>query len=197
MASLLQPFNPLLVKLGGVSELKYMASAESAGMALALNGEKWLTGLYLNELLTRLLPKHDPAPTVFSAYGRSLETISRSDEAELTLRRFELILLEVLGYEIQWTVDAAGSKVQADSYYNYYSDRGFIEVAPGSDRAALCGADLMTLNRWFADNAAIDATLRVKLKRIMREAISYRLGGQPLKVRDAFNEWRQLRGIPE
>ena len=102
MAALMQPFQPLLVKFGGNSELKYVAAAESAGISHTLVGETLFSGLYLNELLTRLLPKFDAAPMLFAAYGDAIEVISTSADPELTLRRFELLLLEELGYQIQW-----------------------------------------------------------------------------------------------
>ena len=78
MAALMQPFQPLLVKLGGNRELKYVATAESAGISRTLVGETLFSGLYLNELLTRLLPKFDAAPTLFAAYGDAIEVISTS-----------------------------------------------------------------------------------------------------------------------
>ena len=48
MAALMQPFQPLLVKFGGNSELKYVAVAESAGISRTLVGETLFSGLYLN-----------------------------------------------------------------------------------------------------------------------------------------------------
>ena len=112
MAALMQPFQPLLVKFGGSSELKYVAAAESASIRRMLVGETLFSGLYLNELLTRLLPKFDAVPTLFAAYGEAIELISSSVDPELALRRFELLLLEELGYQIQWQRDFEDRPIQ-------------------------------------------------------------------------------------
>ena len=193
MAALMQPFQPLLVKFGGNSELKYVAAAESAGISCALVGETLFSGLYLNELLTRLLPKFDVVPTLFAAYGDAIEVISTSTDPELTLRRFELLLLEELGYQIQWQRDFEERPIQHTLQYRYQPERGFIPSREGDTSLVVSGLQLLTLADWQRSGCAIDETCQAKLKGIMRSAIDQRLGGRPLKVREAVSEWRQLR----
>ena len=192
MAALMQPFQPLLVKFGGNSELKYVAAAESAGISLTLIGETLFSGLYLNELLTRLLPKFDAAPTLFAAYGDSIEIISTSDDPELTLRRFELLLLEELGYQVQWQRDYQEHPIQQTALYCYQPERGFVPSREADTSLVISGVQLSTLADWQLSGCAIDETCQAKLKGIMRLAIDQRLGGRPLKVREAVSEWRQL-----
>ena len=192
MAALMQPFQPLLVKFGGNSELKYVAAAESAGISLTLIGETLFSGLYLNELLTRLLPKFDAAPALFAAYGDSIEIISTSDDPELTLRRFELLLLEELGYQVQWQRDSQERPIQQTALYCYQPERGFVPSREADTSLVISGVQLSTLADWQRSGCAIDETCQAKLKGIMRLAIDQRLGGRPLKVREAVSEWRQL-----
>ena len=193
MAALMQPFQPLLVKFGGKSELKYVAAAESAGISRTLVGETLFSGLYLNELLTRLLPKFDAAPTLFAAYGDAIEVISTSADPELTLRRFELLLLEELGYQIQWQRDFEERPIQQTAHYCYQPDRGFVPSREADTPLVMSGVQLLTLADWQRSGCAIDEICQAKLKGIMRLAIDQRLGGRPLKVREAVSEWRQLR----
>jgi DNA repair protein RecO (recombination protein O) len=193
MAALMQPFQPLLVKFGGNSELKYVAAAESAGIARSLVGETLFSGLYLNELLTRLLPKFDVVPTLFAAYGDAIEVISTSTDAELTLRRFELLLLEELGYEIQWQCDFEERPIQHTVHYSYQPERGFVPSREGDTSLVVSGLQLLTLADWQRSGCAIDEICQAKLKGIMRVAIDQRLGGHALKVRQAVSEWRQFR----
>lgn len=193
MAALMQPFQPLLVKFGGNSELKYVAAAESAGIARSLVGETLFSGLYLNELLTRLLPKFDVVPTLFAAYGDAIEVISTSSDAEPTLRRFELLLLEELGYEIQWQCDFEERPIQHTVDYSYQPERGFVPSREGDTSLVVSGLQLLTLADWQRSGCAIDEICQAKLKGIMRLAIDQRLGGRPLKVREAVSEWRQFR----
>ena len=193
MAALMQPFQPLLVKFGGNSELKYVAAAESAGIGRTLVGETLFSGLYLNELLTRLLPKFDSAPTLFAAYGDAIDVISTSADPELTLRRFELLLLEELGYQIQWQRDFAERSIQESAHYRYQPESGFVPSREEDTSFVISGVQLLTLADWQRSGCTIDETCQAKLKGIMRLAIDQRLGGRPLKVREAVSEWRQLR----
>jgi DNA repair protein RecO (recombination protein O) len=198
LASLMQPFSPVLVSLGGKSELRYLAGAESAGIAISLPGEKLFIGLYLNELLTLLLPKFDPSPTIFAAYGASLAKIADKDDTELILRRFELLLFDELGYQIQWHCDHDQNPIDPTINYVFQSDKGFVRRSEGAaDLSALTGQDLLTLSSWQHSERVIDPPLRRKLKQVMRQAIEYRLGGRALRVRDAVNQWRQVGNTEE
>ena len=181
-ASLMQPFCPILVGLGGKAELKYLSSAENAGVALSLPGERLFSGLYMNELLVRLLPKFDAVPQLFATYGSSLLALSDNNDAELTLRRFELALFEELGYEIQWHKDDLGREISHDRNYLFAHDRGFVETAEGVTEEVLTGANLVALNAWYRSSTPLTNHARQSLKRVMRQAVDYRLDGRPLKV---------------
>jgi hypothetical protein len=56
----------------------------------------------------------------------------------------------------------------------------------------LSGAELIKLNRWYREGTSVDEGVRRVLKKMMRQAIDYRLEGRPLKVREAFGQWRGL-----
>src|SRR3990167_1618223 len=60
--SLARPFVPLEVEFRGRGELKNVSRLEAAGIPNLLHGEALFSGLYLNELLIRLLPEPDPHP---------------------------------------------------------------------------------------------------------------------------------------
>ncbi len=51
----LQPFTPLLMRWGGKGEVKTLRSAEPVSMGLPLTGTYLYCGLYVNELLMRVL----------------------------------------------------------------------------------------------------------------------------------------------
>ena len=191
-ASLMQPFCPILVGLGGRAELKYVSSAENAGVAISLPGEHLFSGLYMNELLVRLLPRFDAVPQLFATYGASLLAISEDQDPELTLRRFELALFEALGYEIQWHRDDRGRDVSSNRYYVFAHDRGFVETAESEVAGVLSGTDLIALNAWYRAGSTLSNHSRKILKRVMRQAVDYRLDGRPLKVREALAQWRNL-----
>ena len=191
-SNLLQPFSPILVGLGGTSELKYLASIESAGVSIALPGELFFSGLYMNELLVKLVPKSDPMPRLFSCYGKSLEQLGAGRDVDMSLRSFEVALFDELGYQIQWHRDDQGQLIKPDSYYLFMPERGFTERAPGTASEAFRGSDLLSIQDWYRANSQLAQSPKQCLKRVLRKAIDYRLDGRVLKVREALAQWRAL-----
>lgn len=70
--TLARPFVALDVEFRGKGELKNVGRLESVGTSAWLNGDALFSGLYLNELLIRLLPAEDPHPAVFDHYAATL-----------------------------------------------------------------------------------------------------------------------------
>ena len=96
--SLIRPFVSLEVELRGKSELKTVARLESAGPAHWLDGQALFSGMYLNELLIRLLPAEDAHPALFEHYVATLPALAEHRPLEPLLRAFEWRLLDELGY---------------------------------------------------------------------------------------------------
>src|SRR5690606_10201756 len=136
-----QPFMPLLVGLGGRSELKTLTQAEIAGRFSLLQGETLFSGLYLNELLVRLLVGGEPQPILFAAYQQSLEQLTAGDPVEPILRRFEWQLLALLGDGRRLTEDAHWRPLDRDRDYAWYAGEGLRPPAyPLSAALGLFGA---------------------------------------------------------
>ena len=71
----LQPFTPLLLRFGGRGEVKTLRSAEAVSLALPLSGITLYSGLYINELLSRVLEYETRFSELFFDY---LHCIQRS-----------------------------------------------------------------------------------------------------------------------
>ena len=182
--ALLQPFIPLLLSFSGRSEMKNLTATESAGPALPLRGERMFSGLYLNELLVRLLHRHDPHPRLFAAYGRALAELGHAREVDEVLRRFEFMLLEELGYGFGLDVDSAtGESVQAGLWYHFHPDRGLVArgLVVDPEQPAFSGSDLLAMARGQFGGAT-----RLAAKRLSRLLLSSHLGQVPLRSRDLF-----------
>lgn len=111
---------PLEVIFSGRGEVKTLTQAQW------LPGQPWLTGralmcgMYLNELIIKLLPREDPHPELFERYAAALLTLAESDEHSAILREFETSLLAEMGYGLQLERDVkSGQLVQADTLYRY------------------------------------------------------------------------------
>ena len=62
---LIQPFVLCTLEAVGKTELLTATLLESSSQSCLISGKKLLCGFYLNELLVKLLPKHDLCPELF------------------------------------------------------------------------------------------------------------------------------------
>ncbi|KAG9611157.1 hypothetical protein KCV01_g2694, partial [Aureobasidium melanogenum] len=179
----LEPFQRLELDLMLKGELATLRDAEPVGPVMRLTGDAGMAGLYLNELVVRLTGRQDPNPGLFERYERTLRRMAAAEPLAWTLRRFERDMLDSLGYALQLEFDAgAGEPLDPSRSYYYDPEAG---ATPGrvGDPQALRGADLLAL----AADEAPDAAGLASLRRMMRQVISFHLGGGELKA------WRVLR----
>lgn len=182
----LQPFTPLLVRWGGKGEIKTLRNAEAVSLALPLTGTMLYSGLYVNELLVRVLDQETAYPSLFFDYLQCLQVLAgATDSFEHSLRRFELALLEQLGYGIDFLHCAgSGEPVAEHMTYRYREEKGFI-ASLINDRLTFTGKDLMALAaREFNDADTLKAA-----KRFTRMALKPYLGNKPLKSRELFRQF--------
>ena len=83
-----------------------------------------MCGFYLNELLLRLLPREDPHEGLFEYYSATLKILANGEDLATTLRRFELKLLQELGYAIPLQHDASNAQILEDANYRYIAEHG-------------------------------------------------------------------------
>ncbi len=183
---LLQPFQPLLLSWSGRGELGTLAGVEPAfdndGSVPRLSGTSLYSGFYLNELLMRLLQRHDPHPELFVAYGEALRTLPET--LQRSLRLFEKQLLESLGYGLLLDHEAdSGAPVSASADYIYALESGPVRSHAGATSGLrVSGRSLLSL---AADDLS-DAQSLSDSKRLMRAALDLYLGGRELKTRGMF-----------
>jgi len=188
---LLQPFVPLLVNYVGKNELQILRHAEVQAHAYYLTGDALISGLYLNELLSRLLICFDPCVRIFQAYQATLAKIAVSAvNVEPALRSFEKILLRELGFGLCLSREAkTNAPVLPDQYYTYDPDNGFLRLTAYqsasegvADQAIFSGEHLIAIEQ---DRLADLEVLRAA-KRLLRMALARRLGDKPLHSRRMF-----------
>jgi DNA repair protein RecO (recombination protein O) len=182
--AILQPFIPLLLSFSGRTDLKTLTGSEVAGEICMLRGQRLFSGMYLNELLVRLLHTLDAQPELFSNYAQSIAELAGDNPVDVTLRRFEFVLLDELGYSFDLTTDGhSGLPVQALGWYQYHIDYGLVEHT-GSRQAnvpVFSGAELLAISR---DEQS--STINQTSKRLLRQVLAGHLGDKPLKSRELF-----------
>lgn len=178
-----RPFVPLEVEFRGRGELKTVGRLDSVGVAAWLSGDALFSGLYLNELLIRLLPAEDPHPALFEHYAATLPALAAGRPLEPLLRAFEWRLLDELGYAFALDQDVNGEPLVIDGLYRLQVDAGLERVyllQPGLFR----GEELIAMAEaaWYVPGALSAA------KRLMRQALAVHLGAKPLVSRELFRK---------
>ncbi|WP_114195351.1 DNA repair protein RecO [Edaphovirga cremea] len=182
----LQPFTPLLVRWSGRGEVKTLRSAEPVSLALPLTGLMLYSGLYVNELVSRVLEHESNFSSLFFDYLNCIQALAAANGSpELALRQFELALLAHLGYGVDFLHCAGSGEPVADTMtYRYREERGFI-ASLVVDNSSFTGRDLKALaSREFPDAITLRAA-----KRFTRIALKPYLGGKPLKSRELFRQF--------
>ena len=187
---MLLAFHPLGLSWSGSGELGTLRTVDWAGTHRAPSGLGLMCGFYLNELLLRLVPRDDPHERLFDAYAESLRKLAVAGNEAPVLRAFERRLLGELGYAPLLEHDAAsGAPIDPERRYVYEPDRGPVAVnANHAGPSALRGQTLLDIAR--DDYACADT--RDEARRLLRELISQRLGGQTLHTRTVLKELQDL-----
>lgn len=190
MYAALQPFIPLYISWGGSGELHTLYTAEIAGKAAHLQQDTLYSGLYLNELLMRMLHHHDPHSEIFEAYRCCLQHLSEGDAIDIYLRYFELDLLDSLGYGVNLLYESeTDGAVEDDNTYTYIIEHGPV-ISHEVDRQALqvSGRTLHQLHR----RELHGEVSRQEAKQLLRAVLDYYLGGRPLKSRELLQQLHRL-----
>ena len=145
----LMPFQRLVVTFGVKrsedAEVWLLRQAEWAGGPAWPGGAALLPGFYLNELLMRLMVRHDPHPALFDAYGQALQAMADPTLLQAALRAFELILLRQLGHLPDLSAQTVnGQSVLAGQNYEVHPELGVVAARwvgePGAGPVVLDGA---------------------------------------------------------
>jgi len=202
---LLQNFQPLLVSFNQRGELGLLTDAEAQGTALRINPHLIASGFYLNEILLRLLQRHDAQLELFGWYDvalRELAALNVTEDAqielEIILRRFEVRLLAALGYGLVLDYDVhSATPVQAEQEYIYFLEQGPVLLVEDSESPEnseahmgikISGHTLVALQ----ENDLSTVPVRRQAKQLLRAMLGHYLGPKPLKSRQLLQQSAQL-----
>lgn len=123
----LQLFTPMVCSWTGRTTLKTVVALEVRQAAYPLHGEQVLGGLYMNEMLTKILAISEVKETLFLSYAYTLQQLCRQPMA-IVLRFFERAALDAMGFAIDWYYDSEGQPIVLSDYYQFYPQSGFYRV---------------------------------------------------------------------
>lgn len=192
LAGKLLPYHRIFIEWGGQGELMTLYKAEpDTRRQQSLSGDMLYHGFYLNELLLRLLHRHDAHPQLFDDYTQCLSELVQVQHKDVPLRYFELQLLESLGYAMNLQQDAhSGEAIRAEYDYSYHIEHGPVRVEMQSqDALRVNGATLLAM----AQRCLTENSHRNEAKQLMRTVLEHYLGDRPLKARELMQSRKLLR----
>ena len=185
--ALVQAFTPLMVTFTGRGELRTSLQFEAAGAPLNILGNRLYSGLYVNELLLKLLALDDPYPNLFAYYQALLNQLTTEAPIEQCLRPFEVHLMDELGYHMVLDKDyISGQDVVSESNYQLHALHGVclnqMQQGGVDQPVAMSGKVLLQL----AAGDYLDSECLKVAKYMARTNLSQLLGGKPLQSRNLF-----------
>ncbi len=197
----LEPFSEVVVTWRGRGQLVTVLRWEAVATP-RLSGDCLFAGLYINELLVKMLGEDEPVAALFAHYREAISALLASDDAAPILRTFERRLLDELGYGLAFDVDVrSGRPIDRGSRYDIVVGEGFresaVDWAEVRDRRPNANGSLVLTG---SEIAAIDIgdyrsnIVRRAAKHVFRRALELRLGGRRLATRSLLGA--RPAGVP-
>jgi len=184
-------YQPICLQATGKSELKNFTKLEILNQPVFFHGDAFFAGFYLNEIVLRLCPLEEALPQTFEQYQLTLlqlQQLASQEQASLflrqILRQFEHVLLQELGYAIDFSVDANQQDILPLRHYQFQLNDGFLPVAQAS-RSTLSGALIASMQN-HEDGQDFSHEQLQLLGKLYRQMISSLLGDRPLKSRQLW-----------
>ncbi|WP_315041155.1 DNA repair protein RecO [Faucicola mancuniensis] len=174
------------------------------------HGKSNLAGLYINELLLRIFGisnVEDATPNLWQQYAQTINAIfllfqddNQNDKWRLHfyLRHFETVLLNELGYAIDFSQDNLQNSIEKTCFYHYQLEQGFC-FSNERQKNAILGENLLiwqnlldnpqTFDEFFCQNLTKTPILLTDFAKIYRNILDNLLNYQPLKSREL---WQQM-----
>jgi DNA repair protein RecO (recombination protein O) len=189
MRGMLQSFQPLVATWSGKAELRNLHGVEWRGGQHVLHGQSLICGFYLNELMLRLLPREDAHEALFEHYEAALRALAAGEVQSVVLRRFEMRLLQELGYALPLAHEAGSDvPIEPETLYCYVVEHGAVRAGGEENGVQLLGKTLLDMG---LDDYS-DPQTQQQSKQLMRMLVNHYLGEKPLHTRQLLIDLQQL-----
>ena len=207
LRSVLLPFQKIHITLGRApkldlnnpqaSEVQNLRSAEWAGGAAMLTGAALFSGFYLNELLMKLLGRHDAQLALFDAYAQTLPCLTAADDIQVqaALRAFEVRMLHELGVLPDLSLSTLTlQSVQPQARYSLLPEAGVGQARGDTDvaGAVLIGIEAALQHGSLSALQQACAQALPELKTLLRGLLHYHLGSPVLRTRQVMQSLQNL-----
>lgn len=191
---ILQPYRRLLISWTGKGELFTLTGIESDSSSLMPLSGQVMAGFYLNELILRLLHRHESHSELFDVYEDSLVRLGKGLPEQPVLRIFEKRLLQALGYGLVLDHEVqSGLPIDGTREYYYQFDLGPLSLKPITpDHLRLSGRTLQALR----DECLEETDSLREARHLMRNILHRHLGAKPLASRELYQAYLKNRARP-
>lgn len=181
-------FMPLLVSWGGKGSLYTLTNIESISSKQITFPEKNILGIYLNEIILRLVPRSSPSAEIYDLYKNVVSLLDSAENYEKLLRLFEVELLSIIGHGLflDKEIDHE-TPIKKDCIYRYDVGLGPSKVKHGSAAWNIVkGTTLLALQ----SPLNMDSASLSEAKHLMRGIIRCHLGSRSLHSREILQFMR-------
>lgn len=184
-------YQPITLQATGKSELKNFTKLEILNHPIFFYGDAFFSGFYLNEVILRLCPLEEAMPETFKQYHITLthlQTLAQQASPNIflkqILRQFEHVLMQELGYAIDFNNDSHQNEILPKQKYQFQLNDGFIPVAHSAN-ATLTGEQIHSMLS-YENGTDFNAEQLQLLNKLYRQMITSLLGDRPLKSRQLW-----------
>ncbi len=169
------------------SELGTLIDVELAITMASMRPKQMMTGFYMNEIILRLLHKHESHPELYDSYKTTVRELSKNNTDQALIRYFEKILLQSLGYGVIFDQDLnTGNAIVAEEDYYYKFDFGPTSNNKNSmEGVPISGKTLIGLN----NETLADTKNKNEAKILLRSLLNQYLGEKPLESRKLYQAY--------
>ncbi len=180
-------FKPLLLSWTGKGELPILTSIEQTGFYPQLSASGLSSGYYMNELLLKLLHRHDPHELLYDKYYDSVISLIEGSNPYTVLRVFEKVLLQEIGFGLVLDHDVeTGEVVVSGSRYRYFPQKGPV-IAKSETPDSISGSTLLALQQEEFESDEVQS----EAQKLTRSLIDIQLNGRDLRTRRVVREMKQ------
>lgn len=164
----LPTLTPVQVSWSGRGSLQTLRRSEAGGALAVRDPERQVLALYVNELITYLVPDDRRSDEIYPLYHAALRQLGTAADPEWALRGIELDLLQLAGHPLPLDHTEHGP-VARGRQYRYCPGTGPEELPEGAREAGVSGATLLALQH----REALSDPQRREARRLMRQVLDY------------------------
>jgi len=182
------PFKPLLISWTGKGELPILTSIEHQSFLPLPDKNGVNCGYYVNELLMKLLHRHDSHEELFERYNNFFYSLANGGDPNSVLRVFEKHLLREIGFGLVLDHDVeSGEMILGHRDYQYIPQKGPV-ASSDTHVEKVSGETLLALQ---IESFETDKQKR-EARALTRALIDGQLNGKELRTRRVITEMKRV-----